>query len=65
MLWEMPELGSMQCHCLSSRPTLQPSLRSRALQEMGADYYNTALCLRGAAPMEGSDWWPPACNLPF
>jgi hypothetical protein len=33
--------------------------------EMGSDWYNAALCLRGAAPMEGSDWWPPACNLPF
>ncbi|KAL4449485.1 hypothetical protein ABPG77_007129 [Micractinium sp. CCAP 211/92] len=33
--------------------------------EMGADYYNVALCLRGSPPMEGSDWWPPSCVLPF
>lgn len=32
---------------------------------MGADYYNVALCLRGSPPMEGSDWWPPSCVLPF
>ncbi|KAL4443858.1 hypothetical protein ABPG75_011595 [Micractinium tetrahymenae] len=33
--------------------------------EMGADYYNVALCLRGSPPMEGSDWWPPSCVLPL
>ncbi|GAB4814612.1 hypothetical protein N2152v2_001658 [Parachlorella kessleri] len=29
--------------------------------EMGADEYNVALCLRGEPPVEGSDWWPPMC----
>ena len=35
------------------------------VQEMGADFYNVAHCLRGCAPVEGSDWWPPACGRPF